>query len=70
MINDSTVMNKLPSSDTSQSGILAKKPVLSMAVMISFGSAAVVPAMPPTLLAAVATMPLQTLKMFVIKSMP
>ena len=41
-----------------------------MAVMISLGSAAVVPVMPPTLLAAVATMPLQTLKMFVIKSMP
>lgn len=70
MMNASTVMNRLPSSVTSHRGMLARKPTSSIAVMISGGSAADALVMPPTLLAAVATMPLQTSKILTIKSMP
>ena len=63
-------MNRLPSIVTSHSGILARKPTSSIAVMISGGRAADAFVIPPTPLAAVATMPLHTSKMFTIKSMP
>ena len=69
-MNASTVIIRLPSSVTSQSGILAKKPTSPMASAISWGSATDAPVKPPMLPAAVATMPLHTSNIFTSKSIP
>ena len=66
----STVINRLPSSVTSQRGILAKKPTSPMASAISCGNATDAPVKPPMLPAAVATMPLHTSNIFTSRSMP
>ena len=69
-MNASTVINRLPSSVTSQSGMLAKKPTSPMASAISCGNATDAPVKPPTLPAAVATMPLHTSNTSTSRSMP
>ena len=69
-MNASTVINRLPSSVTSQRGILAKKPTSPMASVISCGSATDAPVKPPMLPAAVATMPLHTSNIFTSRSIP
>ena len=66
----STVIKRLPSSVTSQRGILAKKPTSPMASAISCGNATDAPVKPPTLPAAVATMPLHTSNTSTSKSIP
>ncbi len=66
----STVINRLPSSVTSQRGMLAKKPTSPMGVRYLLGSATDAPVKPPILPAAVATMPLNTSNTSTSKSMP
>ena len=68
--NASTVITRQPSSVTSHSGMLARKPTSSMADAISVGSDTVAPSMPPTLPAAAEMIPAQTAKMSTIRSMP
>ena len=55
---------------TINSGMLSRKPRLLMASIISVGIVMEAPSAPPTLPAAVATIPLHTAKIFVRKSMP
>ena len=67
---DSAVMNTLPKIVTSHSGILARKPTSSMAVLISSGSVTDAPVRLPRLPATVLTIPPQMVKSVVIMSMP
>ena len=70
IMNDSTVMNRLPRIVTSHKGMLAKKPTFSMADCTSPGSATIACEMPPIPAAISETMPLQTEKILSMMSMP
>ena len=67
-MKDKTVMNRLPSSVTSQRGMLSKKPTLSMVSTISWGMVTLAEAIPPTLDMTDWAMPPQMEKMVVITS--
>ena len=63
-------MNRLPRKETSQSGMLCKKPTSSMALTISAGSSAVVVTLPPMLLIDADTTLPHIEKIAVINSIP
>ena len=68
-MKDITVINRLPSMATSQSGMLAKKPTFSMASTISWGIVTPAATMPPIPLITDWTMPPQMEKTTVMISM-
>ena len=70
IIKAKTVIKRLPKSVTSQRGMLAQNPTSETASAISEGKVTDAPVSPPTLLAAVATIPAQISNIDVISSMP
>ena len=68
IINDSTVINRLPSIVTSHNGMLAQKPASSTAVSIAAGSVTAAPPIPPRLPAIFSTTPPHILYITVIRS--